>query len=45
MNGIANLDGMKDRLVQQVGEVIAEKIVASGRSAVAQKILESEISS
>ncbi|KAF2657134.1 TAF-domain-containing protein [Lophiostoma macrostomum CBS 122681] len=44
VNGIANLDGLKDRLVERVGEVVAEKIVASGRSSVAQKILESELS-
>ena len=44
MNGIANLDDMKDGLAERVGDVIAEKIVASGRSAVAQKILESDIS-
>lgn len=43
VNGIGNLDVLKDRLVEKVGEVLADKIVASGRSAVAQAINEADL--
>jgi transcription initiation factor TFIID subunit 6 len=44
VNGVGNLPGLKDRLAEKVGEVIADKLVASGRSAVAQIIMETDMS-
>lgn len=43
-NGVGNLQALKDRLAEKVGEVLADRIVASGRSAVAQILLESNVS-
>lgn len=42
-NGVANLEGQKERLVEKVGEVVAERIIASRRSGVAQVILEADL--
>ncbi|KAF2021333.1 TAF-domain-containing protein [Aaosphaeria arxii CBS 175.79] len=43
-NGVANLESLKERLTERIGEVVAEKIVSSGRSSVAQVILEADLS-
>lgn len=43
VNGVANLGGLRERLVEKVGEVIAERVIASGRSGVAQVILEMDL--
>ncbi|KAF1962544.1 Arf-domain-containing protein [Byssothecium circinans] len=31
MNGVVNLEGQRDRLVEQVGEVVADRLIASNR--------------
>ncbi|KAF2113522.1 hypothetical protein BDV96DRAFT_577935 [Lophiotrema nucula] len=43
-NGFGNLGGLKDRLAEKVGEVVADKIIAQGKSGVAQVILETDLS-
>jgi transcription initiation factor TFIID subunit 6 len=43
VNGVGNLEGLRERLVEKVGEVVAEKLIASGRSHVAQILLETDI--
>lgn len=43
VNGAVNLGAMKDRLVEKVGEVVADRIVSSGRSGMAQVILETDV--
>ncbi|KAF1994826.1 TAF-domain-containing protein [Amniculicola lignicola CBS 123094] len=43
VNGVGNLEGMRERLVEKVGSVVADKIIASGRSAVAQIVLEADL--
>ncbi|KAF2467816.1 TAF-domain-containing protein [Lindgomyces ingoldianus] len=44
VNGVGNLESLKARLVEKVGEVVGEKIVTSRRSAVAQVIMETDLS-
>lgn len=44
INGVADLSGQRERLAEKVGDVIAEKIVSSGRSPVAQLILDTDLS-
>lgn len=44
-NGVANLEGQRDRLAEKVGEVIADRLVASSnRTDVVQIILETDLS-
>jgi transcription initiation factor TFIID subunit 6 len=43
-NGVADMSSQKDRLTEKVGEVIAEKLLSSGRSSVAHVILDSDLS-
>jgi transcription initiation factor TFIID subunit 6 len=43
VNGIVDLSMQRDRLAEKVGDIIAEKIVSSGRSAVAQLVLDSDL--
>lgn len=42
-NGVANLDGQRERLADKVGETVADVIIKSGRTAVAQAILEADL--
>lgn len=42
-NGIANLEPLKDRLAEKIGDVVTDKIISSGRSSVAQIILEADV--
>lgn len=43
-NGFANMEGLKERLTDKVGEVVADSLIKSQRSSVAQAILETDIS-
>ena len=43
LNGVVDLDEQKEQLTEKVGEVLAEKIVASGRFAVAHIILNTDM--
>ncbi|KAF1969759.1 TAF-domain-containing protein [Bimuria novae-zelandiae CBS 107.79] len=42
-NGVANLEGQRERLTDKVGEVVADQIIKSGRTAVAQAVLEADL--
>jgi transcription initiation factor TFIID subunit 6 len=44
MNGVGNLEGVRDGLTEKVGEIVADRIVASNRSAVAQVVMEMDLS-
>ncbi|KAF2871238.1 hypothetical protein BDV95DRAFT_595110 [Massariosphaeria phaeospora] len=44
VNGVSSLAGLRERLAGRVGDVVADKIVESGRSGVAQVILETDLS-
>ncbi|KAF2280004.1 TAF-domain-containing protein [Westerdykella ornata] len=43
INGVANMESQREQLASKVGDVIADKIVLSGRSGVARLILESDL--
>ncbi|KAJ4293663.1 histone H4-like TAF Taf6, SAGA complex subunit [Kalmusia sp. IMI 367209] len=43
-NGVANIDSLKERLTDKVGEVVADSVIKSQRIAVAQAILETDLS-
>ena len=43
VNGVVDLAGQRQRLVEKVGGVLADKIVASERTAVAHIILETDL--
>ncbi|KAL5386354.1 hypothetical protein DPSP01_004083 [Paraphaeosphaeria sporulosa] len=43
-NGVANLENQRDRLAEKVGGEVADHIVKSNRTAVAQAILEADLS-
>ena len=43
-NGVTNLEAQRDRLADKVGDVVAGSLVASGRTNVAQLILEADLS-
>ncbi|PSN74485.1 TAF-domain-containing protein [Corynespora cassiicola Philippines] len=43
VNGVGNLQDQKERLVAKVGEVLADRIVASNRSSVATVIMEADL--
>ncbi|KAF2191941.1 Arf-domain-containing protein [Zopfia rhizophila CBS 207.26] len=42
VNGVGNLAGLRERLAEKVGYVIAERVVGSGRSGVAQVVLDAD---
>ena len=43
-NGVANLGALREGLVEKVGDVLTDKFVASQRTAVAQVIMETNVS-
>lgn len=43
VNGVGNIEGLRERLVEKVGEVVTERLISSGRSHVAQILLETDI--
>ena len=43
VNGVGNLEALRERLVDKVGEVVAERVIAGGRSQVAQLLLETDV--
>jgi transcription initiation factor TFIID subunit 6 len=44
VNGVADLGQYRERLTAKVGDVLTERIIASGRSAVVQFILDADLS-
>lgn len=42
-NGVSNLESLKDRLAEKVGDVVAERIISSGRSSVAQIVIAADL--
>lgn len=43
VNGVANLESQRERLTDKVGQVVADQIIKSERTAVAQAILEADL--
>lgn len=44
VNGVEPLEGLRERLTDKVGEVITERIIASGRASIARIILDTDVS-
>lgn len=42
-NGVANIEGQRERLADKIGETVTDHIIKSGRTAVAQVILEADL--
>ncbi|OCK80596.1 DUF1546-domain-containing protein [Lepidopterella palustris CBS 459.81] len=43
VNGMEDLEGVRERLVEKVGEVVADRIVCSGREILVRAVLESDV--
>ena len=44
VNGTGDAEGVKDKLIEKVGEVTAERIVGSGRAKLVSAVLENDVS-
>lgn len=42
-NGVADMEGLRERMNDKVGDIIADQIIANRLSAAAQVILETDI--
>ncbi|KAF2496761.1 DUF1546-domain-containing protein [Lophium mytilinum] len=43
VNGIGNSEGVRERLAEKVGDVLAERVLASGRSKLVSAVLEADV--
>lgn len=44
VNGVGNTDGVRDRLAEKVGDVLAERVTLSGRPKLVAAVLEADVS-